>query len=119
MTAIAHRGVIGLQQELELAAMVHVEVEVSRIVGVQYELLAGLRPGIEQHIDAQREIVEEDVASLALRLSIDTRAVYLHLVLALEEYSIGCSQTGGHILAAIAKEQFPRKALAARLQSSA
>lgn len=117
VTTITHRRVIRLQQELELAAMVHVKVEVTGVVGVQNELLAGLRPCIKEHIDAKCEVVKENIASLALCLSIDTRAVYLHFVLALEEYTIGCSQTGGHILAAIAEEHLSRKALTAWLQS--
>lgn len=53
--------------------MVHIKVVVSRIVGVQNHLLASLSSRVEQHINAQRKVIEEEVTSLRLHTTMSTR----------------------------------------------
>lgn len=78
--------------------MVHVKVVVSRIVGVQDHLLAALRSGIEQHVDAERVIIKKEVTSLGLHATMGARRVDLHFIFALEEHPIRGAQVADHIL---------------------
>lgn len=96
--------------------MVHVEIVMSRIVGVQNHLLAPLRSCVEQHVDTERKVIEKEVAALRLHTPMRTRRVNLHFVLALEEHPIGRAQIADHVLHRVAEQHLAHHRLFARLQ---
>ena len=71
--------------------MVHVEVVMAWVVCVQDDLFAALGSRVEEDVDAEGEVVEEEVASLVQGATVGVRGVDLHLVLAFEEDPIGTS----------------------------
>lgn len=109
-------SLVSWQLQLELAAMIHIVVVMARIIRVQNDLLAALRAGVKQQVEAQRKVVEEVVAATMLRAAVRIRRVDLHLVLALEEHPVRTAQTAGHILARVAEHHLPGHGLLARLQ---
>lgn len=96
--------------------MVHVEVVVPGEVGVQDELLRLLCARIEQNVQAQREIVEEEVAASILNSFVGRRGMNFHFVLGFVKDARWGSEVGANILTAVAEENVAGEGLLTGLQ---
>lgn len=109
---------IMLDGELEFAAMVHIEVVMPGVIRVQDELLHLVGASVEQHVQAQREVVEEVVGGGG-RASPRGGAVDAHLVVRLVVEPRRGAQRARHALAAVPEPHHADQRHLRRLQRPA